>query len=239
MMATTKKTISLILAESALEIVPAGLRSHPSVTAHAHRLRHSPSEILLDNSWHYAAMKGIDDESKRGRPDLVHIAVVTATATPMYKHHGLGLYVHTIRDDTIHFGSNVRVPKSYHRFAGLIERLYKEGRILAGTSHGPQDVLLEMRRNQTVKQLLEEKRFSKVIGLSSKGIVPSSPFPYADIIQKTPDNAAIVVGGFQKGQFSDSVAACLEETYSVDSEPLEAHVVIARLLYEYEKKPFI
>jgi rRNA small subunit pseudouridine methyltransferase Nep1 len=59
--------ISLIIAESALELVPKKLRNHPSVISHAQKLQKKSSEILLDNSWHFAAMKGIEDEFKRGR----------------------------------------------------------------------------------------------------------------------------------------------------------------------------
>ena len=44
--------ISLVLAESSLEIVPEELRSHPSVISHAQKLGKKTSEILLDNSWH-------------------------------------------------------------------------------------------------------------------------------------------------------------------------------------------
>ena len=227
--------ISLVLAESALETVPAELAAHPSVISHARKLGADPSAILLDNSWHYAAMRGIKDWAKRGRPDLVHLAVSTAAAAPLYRvRHELGLYVHTVRDDVIRFGPDVRVPKSYHRFAGLVERLYAEGKILAGAIHGPPKMLMEMKR-QTFGQLIKEEGFSRVVGFSSRGAAPPSPFPYEEIMRRVPDDAAIVVGGFQKGHFGSSVAACLDEVYAVDAAPLEAHVVIARLLYEYEK----
>ena len=56
--------ISLIIAESSLELVPKELKSHASVISHAQKLGKKPSEILLDNSWHFAAMKGIKDEIK-------------------------------------------------------------------------------------------------------------------------------------------------------------------------------
>ena len=49
--------ISLILAESSLELVPEELTSHPSIISHAQRLGKESFEILLDNSWHFAAMK--------------------------------------------------------------------------------------------------------------------------------------------------------------------------------------
>jgi len=75
--------ISLILAESALELVPKELKSHSSVVSHAQKLGKRPSEILLDNSWHFAAMKGMDNEIKRGRPDLVHFCILEATTIPL------------------------------------------------------------------------------------------------------------------------------------------------------------
>ena len=76
--------ISLVLAESALELVPLELQDHPSVLSHAQKLGKNPSEILLDNSWHFAAMKGINNEIKRGRPDLVHFSILEATTIPLY-----------------------------------------------------------------------------------------------------------------------------------------------------------
>ena len=76
--------ISLVLAESSLELVPPELQSHPSVASHAAKLGKKPSEILLDNSWHFAAMKGIQNEIKRGRPDIVHFSILEATTIPLF-----------------------------------------------------------------------------------------------------------------------------------------------------------
>ncbi len=107
--------ISLILSESALELVPSELKHHPSVISHARKLGKHTSEILLDNSWHFAAMKGIKNEMKRGRPDLVHFSILEATTIPLYLQNKMKLFVHTIDDKVIYFGQNVHVPKSYHR----------------------------------------------------------------------------------------------------------------------------
>ena len=49
--------LSLIVAESALELVPKEIQQHNSVISHSKKLGKKPSEILLDNSWHFAAMK--------------------------------------------------------------------------------------------------------------------------------------------------------------------------------------
>jgi rRNA small subunit pseudouridine methyltransferase Nep1 len=221
--------ISLILAESSLEIVPSELKHHPSVISHARKLGKNPSEILLDNSWHFAAMKGIENEMKRGRPDLVHFSILESTTIPLYFKNKMKLYVHTIDNKVISFGEHVHIPKSYHRFEGVIEKLYQEKTITTNN-----DVLLEI-KEMTFHELLDEINPSKVLGFSTKG----SKSTYEKIAKEIPDNTCIVIGGFQKGHFSDSVKSNITDLYSVGDESFEGHVVVARMLYEYEKTIFM
>ena len=84
--------LSLILAESSLELIPKELQNHNSVTSHSKKLGKKPSEILLDNSWHFGAMKGIHNEIKRGRPDLVHFSLLEATTIPLYYEKKISIY---------------------------------------------------------------------------------------------------------------------------------------------------
>ena len=155
--------ISLVICESALELVPFELEDHPSVVSHARKLGKYSSEILLDNSWHFAAMKGIKNEIKRGRPDLVHFSILEATTIPLYLQNKLNLFVHTIDDKVIHFGKNVHLPKSYHRFEGVIEKLYHEKKIIVKN-----ELLLEI-KEQTFLELIHEINPSKIIGFSIEG----------------------------------------------------------------------
>jgi len=221
--------ISLILAESSLELVPSELQHHPSVISHARKLGKNPSEILLDNSWHFAAMKGIENEIKRGRPDLVHFSILEATTIPLYLKNKMKLYVHTIDDKVIFFGENVHIPKSYHRFEGVIEKLYQEKSITTNN-----DVLLEI-KEKTFHELLDEINPSKVLGFSTKGTKST----YEKIAKEITDNTCIVIGGFQKGHFSDSIKSKITDLYSINDESFEGHVVVARMLYEYEKTIFM
>lgn len=221
--------ISLILAESALELVPLKLQDHPSVLSHAQKLGKNPSEILLDNSWHFAAMKGINNEIKRGRPDLVHFSILEATTIPLYLQNKIKIYVHTIDDKVIYIGQNVHIPKSYHRFEGLIEKLFLEKTIQTDTS-----ILLEI-KEKSFSELINEIKPSKVIGFSTRGELRS----FEKISSEISDNACIVIGGFQKGHFSESITSKITQLFSVDNLSYEAHVVIARMLYEYEKTVFM
>jgi len=221
--------ISLILSESALELVPYELEEHPSVVSHAKKLGKHPSDILLDNSWHFAAMKGIKNEIKRGRPDLVHFSILEATTIPLYYQNKLNLFVHTIDNKVIRFGKNVHIPKSYHRFQGVIEKLFQEKKIISKN-----ELLLDMKK-QTFSELIKEINPSNVIGFSTEGELSS----YQKIASEIPDNSCIVLGGFQKGHFSDSVQNEITNLFSVGNESFEGHVVTSRILYEYEKTIFM
>lgn len=221
--------IFLILAESGLEIVPESLQNHTSVKTHSKKLKKHPSEILLDNSWHFAAMKGIKDELKRGRPDLVHFSLLEATSIPLYKQNHVKVFVHTNQDKVIYFGENVNIPKSYHRFEGLMEKLFLQKTI---ESNG--QVLLKI-QEKSFSELLEELKPSKVIGFSTKGQKKTLEKAADEITQ----NCCIVIGGFQKGHFSEEVQNRVDDLVSIGDSSFEAHVIIARLLYEYEKTIFM
>ncbi|MGI0004592.1 MAG: ribosome biogenesis protein, partial [Candidatus Nitrosotenuis sp.] len=142
--------LSLIIAESSLELVPKELQRHNSVTSYCKKIGKRPSEVLLDNSWHFAAMKGIKNEIKRGRPDIVHFCLLEACSIPLYEEDEIAVYVHTVDDKVIFVGSGVRLPKSYHRFAGIIEKLFAEKIIKAGN-----EKLFEM-KDMTFSELIDK-----------------------------------------------------------------------------------
>ena len=60
------------------------------------------------------------------------------------------LFVHTIDDQVISFGKNVHIPKSYHRFEGVVEKLYQEKKIITNN-----DVLLEIERKHLQNFLMK------------------------------------------------------------------------------------
>ena len=221
--------ISLIISESSLELIPLELEDHPSVVSHARKLGKYPSDILLDNSWHFAAMKGIKNEIKRGRPDLVHFSILEATTIPLYLQNKLNIFVHTVDDKVIRFGKNVHLPKSYHRFEGVIEKLYQEKKIMAKN-----ELLLEIKK-QTFSELIDEINPSKIFGFSTEGQLSS----YEKIAAQISDNSCIIIGGFQKGHFSDSIQNKITDLYSIGNESFESHVITSRILYEYEKTIFM
>ncbi len=216
----------MILAESALELVPKELQRHNSVLRYSEKMGKKPSEVILDVSWHFAAMKGIKNEIKRGRPDLVHFCLLECCTIPLYFEKKLRVYVHTIDDKVIFIGDNVRLPKSYHRFVGLIEKLYTEKKVERDGKK-----LLEI-RSMTFCELVEKIGAKKVIGFSTEG----QKRTYDGIAGEIGRDSCIVIGGFSKGHFSDQILKKIDDLVTVDRNTLEAHVVISRILYECEKR---
>jgi len=221
-------TITLIIAETALETIPDEIAVHAAVRNHSRRLQQKSSEILLDRSYHHAAMKRLPNSLKRGRPDIVHFSLMEALATPLFMERKLKVYVHTINDKIITIADNLRIPKSYFRFERLMSSLFRDN--IIKSSEG--SILMEL-SNGTFADLVNIIKPNIVIGLSTVGVQSKA--------QKVAENASsvdrscIVVGGFAKGHFSENVTRYLGPTYTISNIGLEAHVVIARILYEYEK----
>jgi len=217
--------LSLIIAEAALETVPRSIAKHSSVVKHASKIGKPVGEVLLDRSYHHGAMLKLKDAWRRGRPDLVHFALLEATSTPLYQKDMLRVYVHTVANKVIFLNENVRLPKSYFRFEDLMEELFKNRKVRSNS-----DVLIEL-KDMDFCELVGKLRPRKIIGLSRVGVKSSAE----EVSKMVNSDTAIVVGGFPRGHFSNNVSRKINYTYSISDLALEAHVVIARILYECEK----
>lgn len=220
--------LNLLIVEAALETIPKPLWDHPAVKKHAAIKKKAPSEILLDRSYHHSAMLKLKNSMKRGRPDLIHFSLLEACSTPLYISNLLKVYVHTINDMVIRIGEGVRLPKAYFRFEGLMEQLFKQGRITSNNN-----ILLEI-KNMSFSELITQIKPSLVIGLSRIGEESNCQKIAKELSSK--ENSAVVVGGFPRGHFSKDISSHFDHLYSIHKLSLEAHTVIARIIYEYEKQ---
>jgi len=216
----------LIMAESAVELVPPELVKHPSVLKWAKKKGKNPDEILLDRSYHHAAMRSLKDSERRGRPDIVHTTLLELLGTPLNREGLLRTYVHTLDNRVVEIDSNVRLPVNYDRFVGLLEQLYAVGRV-------PEvgEPLLAIRK-QTLSQLLGEVKPSTTIAFTTLG-------EYMDLGELCEQLAkerrpAILIGGFPRGHFSEKTLKLADKAVRIDREMLEAWVVASRAVYAYE-----
>tara|TARA_B100001179_G_scaffold197576_1_gene156673 strand:- start:318 stop:986 length:669 start_codon:yes stop_codon:yes gene_type:complete len=219
----------IILAESSLELIPKKIHNHPSVTSYSKKFKKNSSNTLLDNSWHFGAMKGLDNEIKRGRPDIIHLTLLSLCTTPVFYKNKIKVFVHTVNDEVISINNNTRLPKSYHRFQGLMEKLFLTKKI-----ESEDEILMEM-KNSSLSQLISKIKPTRIIGLTTQGQKTSLD----KLVEQIEENSCIILGGFQKGHFSNETEKIIEESFSINDSSLEAHLVASRLAYEYEKTIFI
>ena len=219
--------LHLILAEAALETVPKQLWSHPSVAKRADGLGKQPGEALLDRTYHHRAMLDLPDAEKRGRPDIVQFCLLEALGTPLNKEGLLNVYVHTIDNHMIHVNPLVRLPKNYDRFVGLIEQLYREGKV---PPKGQPFLTLE---RASLGDILSEIKPSTVVAFTCVG-KPRTPESAVRSLSGQ-ENPAIIVGVFPRGHFSEQTTSFVDSAFSIDSESLEAWTVTSRVVYEFEK----
>ena len=216
----------LVLAEAALETVPEDLWSHPAVRRHSKRQRKPPKQLLLDRSLHHSAMRRLDDNLKRGRPDITHFALLEALGSPLNKEGLLQVIVHTNKDYVITVNPSTRLPRNYNRFIGLMEQLFQLGKV---PSEGEALLTLECK---TLQQLLTEAKADYVLAFSREG----KPKTLQDTVSslQAKRRLAVIVGGFPHGHFSETTVQLADEVVCVDSEMLDAWVLTSRVIYEYE-----
>jgi len=219
--------LTLILAEAALETVPRALWRHPAIRSYSRRRKKLPQYLLLDRSYHHAAMKRLAENEKRGRPDIVHFALLEALGSPLNKEHLLQTYVHTMKNYTITVNPETRLPKNYDRFVGLIEQLFDVGRV---PSTGP--ILLKI-EPKTLQQLIYEIRATHIVAFSKRG----SPHTLGEVVSRLSAEGmpVVIVGAFPHGSFTEATTNLADEIICIDPEMLEAWTLTSRVIYEYER----
>jgi len=216
-----------ILAESALETIPKGLWSHPAVKGNSKRRRKPPGLILLDRSYHHSAMKKLRESEKRGRPDIVHFALLEALGSPLNRERLLQVYVHTNNDYVITVNPETRLPRNYDRFVGLLEQLFELKRV---PSEGQTLLKLEAK---TLRQLLKETETDYVMAFSRRGSPKTLEEATSNLLEK--ERPTVIVGGFPHDHFSETTIKLADEIICIDPEMLETWTLTSRVIYEYER----
>lgn len=200
--------LTLVIAEAALELVPASLVDHPVIVKSAKKRRKEPGKILLDSNFHHAAMRNLKDAYRRGRPDIVHVVLLCALESVVNKRGELNLYIHTRNDEIIHVDPEIRIPRSYNRFCGLMEQLLEK-----------KTINLLYVEERSLLEFLETLPDEKVV-MHREG---------APVVLKK--DIACVVGGFPHGDFCTTLTY---PRYRITDKYLPAWTVVNELVVRYE-----
>src|SRR5256885_12166534 len=188
--------LTLILAESSIELVPNEITGHPAILKWAERKEKDPRELILDQSYHHSAILRLGKPGiGRGRPDIVHFCLLLALGSPLNSDNQLTCFVHTRDDHVITIDPRVRLPRNTDRFTALVEQLYQSSVV---PSSGPP--LMKLRR-ESLKDLLSKISSDSIVALTTLGLPKPMEAVAAGLLGNKP--ARLFVGGFSAWHLSD------------------------------------
>lgn len=220
--------LSLVLAESSIELVPNEITGHPAVLSWAHRKRKDPRRLILDQNYHHAAIERLGRAGlRRGRPDIAHFCLLLALGSPLNMRGDLRCSIHTLEDKVIRVDPRARLPRNTDRWVSLLEQLYDEKVV---PPMGP--ALLTLTQG-SIAGLLDELKADIVVALTTEGELK----PMEHVARRVSDHKrpVLLVGGFPEGHFSKRTMERVNESYRIDRRRLEAWTVVARAIYDYER----
>jgi rRNA small subunit pseudouridine methyltransferase Nep1 len=215
----------IFLVECGLEIIPRNLRVHPAVKKNIRE--HNYSSQLLDNALHHSAMIKLPNFRKRGRPDILHACLLNILGSPANKAGSIKLYVHTMHNRIFEFNPEIKITRNYNRFKGLMAKVLIDGDIQAnGTS-----LITELHHN--LNKFILSFQETDVILCTSKGKILND---YSELLKNKSNfkNHLIIIGGFQKGYFSNDFTELNANRISISQYSLDAWIVVSKVISLYE-----
>lgn len=218
--------LTILLADTELELVPESIASHPSVRLNAKKRGKKGVHTLLDASLHHAAMRTLKDGGRRGRPDIAHFFLLLSQDSILNLEGRLRVYIHTRNNDLITVAPETRIPRTYHRFAGLIESLF-QNRVLPDK----EKPLLRLTPEVSYEKCISLIPHSRVVVFSPKGkMVRLNEYfmhtPFKDLL--------CIIGGFPEGDFLSDVYSSADDVISISERSLTVWTVLSELLVNYE-----
>ena len=220
--------LTLVLADSELEMVPEAIAGHPAVVSQARRRGRQPRQTLLDSSVHHAALVKLPDGGRRGRPDLVHFFLLSAQDSILNIEGGLRVWVHTRNGELISIRPDTRLPKNQSRFCSLMEQLLLGGRVPPSG-----ETLLTLQRG-SLGELLASTGAKEVVALSPNG---RQVDPRAYFSKKRGRDIAAIIGGFPDGDFTSPVSDLADDVVSISPHTLKVWTVASEILVNMRGAP--
>ena len=153
----------------------------------------------LDANDDWKVLSRYENKDKRGRPDIAHDLLKLSLDSGLNKRGELRVFMHTYNERVITVSPELRLPRSYRRFIGLMEDLESKGKIEADGK-----LLLKI-ENKTLKMLLTELKTDFIV-MDATGKKTKLKELVKTLAAKK-GNAGIVLGGFPHGVFLDKSKA--------------------------------
>jgi rRNA small subunit pseudouridine methyltransferase Nep1 len=216
--------LKLNIIDSELELIPEEMINDYQIRKIAKSREKRPEELILDSNFMHGAIdRHFPGKSNRmGRPDIFHHLLNVTQDSILNKKGSLQVNIHTKNNLIIRINPETKVPRSYNRFVGIIEKL-----LLKGSLESPDGKILMNSEKGTWESLVDPEMDNVL--LSPKG----ERRRISDFINANKDYN-IFIGGFSEGDFSSSVYNKLKY-YSIFSEELTIWTVAWELIASIER----
>eukprot|EP00758_Cryptobia_borreli_P002188 Tbor_TRINITY_DN2844_c0_g1::TRINITY_DN2844_c0_g1_i1::g.23201::m.23201/K14568/EMG1, NEP1; rRNA small subunit pseudouridine methyltransferase Nep1 len=166
------------------------------------------------------------------RPDIVHQCLLALCDTDLYFNGRLRIYISTVHGKTIQLAPQMRPPRTYGRFKGLMESLLRDGEVVSSDGQ----ILMKIMPG-TVAPIIPNG--ASVIGLCNLSHAPViSPIGLGKTMVSKPIDEALQGG--KKDAMSFVVIPCTDDvdlsgidyitrTYCLSQYPTTSHVLAARI----------
>ncbi|TYZ64025.1 hypothetical protein PybrP1_003544 [[Pythium] brassicae (nom. inval.)] len=182
---------------------------------------------LLNCDDHKGLHKKLNREPAQSRPDILHQELMAVLDSPLNKAGYLKVYIRSTKDVLIDVSSQMRVPRTYKRFAGLMVQLLHTLKIRS--SDGNQ-TLLNVIKNPVTKYLPAN---TKKYALSRTGKLVN-PWEFVETLPAD-EPVVFIFGAMAHGHISKENTNYLDETISISEYPMSGAQAICRLLNAFER----
>ena len=160
------------------------------------------------------------------RPDIVHSCLLALLDSPLAKSGRLQIFIHTQRDILIEVNPQIRIPRTYKRFAGLMVQLLQKLSVKANDANGTK--LLKVIKNPVTKHL---PAGAKRVLMSPSATKFVNMHDYVETTSPT-SPTVFVIGAMAKGV---AKADWADEEICISNYSLSAATVCSKLCYAYEE----
>jgi rRNA small subunit pseudouridine methyltransferase Nep1 len=226
--------LHIILLDCAIELVPRYLTAAKQIQKHAARRKKKPNQLLLDQSIHGQEMTKLTNHLRRGRPDITFLSLLTLLETPLCKEGLLRIHLHLQDGRIVEISPEVRLPRNYDRFVGLIEQLLEKGQVPANDT--PLLKIIPQNLQELISSIRNAESATKTI-LFVEGGEQTTIGALGDAFPIDASTPIILgIGAFPHGELNPEVANLFDTHLELDREVMMAWHVCAEALWVYSQK---
>lgn len=185
-------------------------------------------ELLNCDDHRELCKKKLKLDPKEFRPDICHQELLALIDSPLNKSGGLQVYIKTTKNVLIEVNPQIRIPRTFKRFSGLIVQLLHKMKIKAGNTS---TTLMKVIKNPFSQYLPTGTR---VYGMSCQGTLYSPNGLANALIPTDPSDdgppVCFVIGAMAAGHVTIEDHPYIEKMISVSEYPLSGAAAISRIL---------